>query len=56
MGMVWFCEIQGVSCQTVISNLALREEWTDISDILWHLYSRKLMKILISKLIFPKKE
>ena len=54
MGMVWFCDIQGVSCQTVISNFALKEEKADISDILWHLFSRKLMQILKSKLIFPK--
>ena len=35
--------------------LAQREGRTDISDILWHLFSRILMNILICKLIFPKK-
>ena len=48
-----FACLQGISFQTVISNLALRERRTDISDILWHLFSRKLKPILISKLTFP---
>ena len=47
--------LQGVSCQNVISNLALREGRTDISEIQWHLFSRKLADILIHKLTIPKK-
>ena len=45
--------LQGISSQTVKSNLVLRERRTDISDILWHLFSRKLKPILTSKLTFP---
>ena len=48
--------IQGVSSHTVISNLALREGRKDISDILGHLFSRKHIPILISKLAFIKKK
>ena len=46
--------IQGISSQTVESNLVMREGRTDISDILRHLFSRKFKPILISKLTFPK--
>ena len=38
--------IQGNSSQTVRSNLTLREGKIDISNILWHLCSRKLQHIL----------
>ena len=47
--------LQGISSQTVRSNLAQREGKTNISNILWHLFSRKFKPILISKLTFPKK-
>ena len=46
--------IQGISSQTVESNLVLREGRTDISDILRQLFSIKLSPILISRLTFPK--
>ena len=46
--MLEFCiYIQGISSQTVDKNLALREERTDISDILRLLFSRKFWSILI---------
>ena len=37
-----FPQEQGILSQTVESNLALREEMRDISDILRHLFSEKL--------------
>ena len=46
--------LQGISSQTVRSNLAQREGKTNISNILWHLFSRKFKTILISKLTVPK--
>ena len=40
-------KVQGISSQsqTVESNLAMREGRTDVSDILRHLFSRKLKRI-----------
>ena len=37
--------IQGISSQTASSNLDQREGRTDISDVIWHLFSSKLMVI-----------
>ena len=51
-----FAHIQGISSHTVISNSAQREGRTDISGILWHLFSSELMHILISKPTLPKKK
>ena len=48
--------LQGVSSQTGKSNLVLREGRKDISDILWHFFSRKFRPILISRLVFRKKK
>ena len=48
--------VQGISLQTVQSNLCLREGRKDISDILRCFFSRKHMHVLISKLIFMKKK
>ena len=48
--------LQGISSHTVISNLYLRKGRTGISCIIWHLFSSKLLHILISKLTFPKKK
>ena len=48
--------ILGVRMQSVKSNLALREGRKDISDILWHFFSRKHKPILISELTFIKKK
>ena len=47
-------KVQGISTQNVKSNLAQGEGRTDISDIPWYLFSRKLMDILITKLAFTK--
>ena len=49
-------KLQGISSQTVESNLALREGRKDISDILWQFFSRKHKPILISRLTFIKKK
>ena len=46
--------IQGISSQTVISNLAPREGKTDISNILWYLFSRMFKPIFIFKPTVPK--
>ena len=48
-------KILGVSCLTYKSNLVQREGRTDISDILWHLFSRQLKPILISKFTFANR-
>ena len=53
---ILYFDIQGIPLQTVKSNLALREGRKDISDILWHFFSRKHMPILISELVFIKKK
>ena len=42
------------SCRTYKINLVLREGRIDISNILWHLLSRKPMPIFISKFTFAK--
>ena len=55
LGMI-FKKLQGISSQTVESNLALREGRTDISDILWHFFSRNHMPNLICNLTFYKKK
>ena len=46
--------IQGIPSETGKSNLAMREGRKDISDILWHFFSRKHMPILTSELVFIK--
>ena len=51
----WLC-VQGIPSQTGKSNVALREGWQDISDILWQFFSRKHMPIFKSKLIIIKKK